>query len=63
MQWKLAECCEESGDIPGAIASTRRAIKLIDALADEDKISSFDTYTRFFTAQINRLASENKQEH
>lgn len=55
MQWKLAECSEEAGDIPGAIGCTRSAMNLIEALADEEKISSFDTYKQFFAKQLHRL--------
>jgi len=55
MQWKLAECSEEAGDIPGAAACTRRAIRLIDALSDEEKITLFETYKQFFEKQLIRL--------
>jgi len=56
MLWKLAECCEEKGDIRGAILKIHQAEALMDALKAEDKISNFDTYREFFQKQLQRLA-------
>ena len=55
MLWKLAECCEEKGDIQGAILKIHQAEALMDALKAEDKIGNFDTYREFFKKQLQRL--------
>lgn len=56
MLWKLAECCEEKGDINGAVEKIHQAEACIDALNSEAKIGNFDTYREFFKKQLQRLA-------
>ena len=55
MLWKLAECCEADGDITGACAYARRALRLIEAMHDEKKISLFLSYRDFLNRQLDRL--------
>ncbi len=56
MQWKLAECREEEDDIAGAVECIRRGIRLIDALADEQRIADFVPYREFFEKQLARIS-------
>lgn len=55
MQWKLAESSRDEGDIHAAADCIRRALRLIEALADEEKISLFDTYKQFFEKELEKL--------
>lgn len=55
MLWKLAECSEAEGDYANAAAYARRALRLIDAMKDEPKISGFETYRAFFMNNAGRL--------
>lgn len=55
MMWKIAECCEADGDRDEAIRKTERALKLISALEDENKIKLFDSYKDYFKKQIERM--------
>ena len=58
MLWKLAECCEDNGDIEGALLKTKQATACIDALKAEKKITNFDTYRGFFEKQTKRLTDK-----
>ena len=55
MMWKLAEFYRDEGDRSKAIEETKRALKLIEALAGEEKIERFDDYVQYFNKQIEIL--------
>lgn len=55
MMWKIAEYYEADGKPQKAIAETERALALISALQDEEKINDFLNYADFFKKQICRL--------
>lgn len=55
MLWKLAECCEEEGDVDGAMRRARQALAIIEALKDERKIVNFQIYVDYLNGQIDRL--------
>lgn len=52
MMWKLAECYVADGNHTAAVAETKRALTLIDALRDEEKISRFQNYVEYFNKNI-----------
>lgn len=55
MMWKLAEFYRDEGDRSKAIEETERALKLIEAMAGEEKIERFDDYVKYFNKQIEIL--------
>jgi Predicted transcriptional regulators len=58
MMWKLAECYEADGNTVGAVAETERALRLIGAFGEEEKISRFENYREYFTSQLDRMKAK-----
>lgn len=52
MMWKIAECYVEDGNPSAALAEIKRALALIHALCDEEKIRNFQNYVDYFNKQI-----------
>lgn len=55
MMWNLAEYYRDKGDNARAIEETKRALKLIEAMDGEEKISRFDNYVEYFNKQIEKM--------
>lgn len=55
MMWKLAEYYRDKGDRENAVKETERALKLIEAMDGEEKISRFDNYVEYFNNQIDKM--------
>lgn len=55
MMWKIAEVFEAQGSTKQAIAETERALSLIAALDEEDKIENFSNYKSYFKQQLERM--------
>ena len=55
MMWKLAECYRDKGNNAKAIEETERALKLIQSMDGEVKISRFDNYVEYFSKQIKKM--------
>lgn len=60
MMGKVAEGLEEEGDIAGALAETKRAKALIEAMKDEPLIGNFSGYVDEIERQIARLSEKNR---
>ena len=58
MMGKVAECLEEEGNVPGALAEWERARRLMDAMADEETIGRFGEYADSIEKQISRLSEK-----
>ena len=55
MMQKIAECYEADGKPNAAAAEIERALALIAAMEEEEKIRGFSNYIDFFEKELNRI--------
>lgn len=58
MMYKLFECYDENQNTPSAIRELEAALKIIDVLTYDDKISSYDNYKAYFEKQLANLKTK-----